>query len=41
VGPRTRLLAGGQIVQFREGRESVSEGFWKSIGRASASTMPR
>jgi len=35
VGPRTRFLAGGQIVEFRERRESVAEEFleehWKGI----------
>ena len=35
VGPRTQLLAGGQIVEFREGRESVAEEFleehWEGI----------
>ena len=35
VGPRKRLLAGGQIVEFREGRESVAEEsleeHWESI----------
>ena len=35
VGPRTRLLAGGQIVEFGESRESVAEEFleqhWEGI----------